>query len=178
MLTIGISSHVIRFLSLCFTISKVKHVILIRDNSILSVHMSCEQVGPMECSFAVKICTWICWVSVAQLMPSEMFCSGKSLLRSAIFYDASDICSLSQAGRWYLSDISIDLRRDHREIDLGTITPARYLHVCTGTPFFALLIRPVTGVYLTGTSPADSEFLDGVRRELATELVWFDPPAG
>ena len=33
-------------------------------------------------------------------------------------------------------------------------------HVCTGTPFFALLIRPVTGVYLTGRSAAGSEPLE------------------
>jgi len=53
----------------------------------------------------------------------------------------------------------------------------RCVHVCTGTPFFALLIRPVTGVYLTGTSPVGSDPLDDDCGGLPDALAWFDPPA-
>lgn len=49
-------------------------------------------------------------------------------------------------------------------------------HVWTGIPFFALLIRPVTGVYLTGTISTIGSIPLTVCRGLPDRLPWFGPP--
>lgn len=59
---------------------------------------------------------------------------------------------------------------------VSTFTGLQISQVCTGTPFLALLIRPVTGVYLTGISAAGSEPLEECRG-LPDVLACAEPPA-
>lgn len=45
----------------------------------------------------------------------------------------------------------------------------------TGLPFFALLMRPVTGVYFTGIPEAGSDPIEDCGG-LPDVLPWFEPP--
>lgn len=48
------------------------------------------------------------------------------------------------------------------QVDGLTFAGRHWSQVCTGTPFFARLTRPVMGVSLTGTSVLAEELLKGL----------------
>jgi hypothetical protein len=131
------------------------------ERDLLSLLVSCKQIRPVEGFVAARITTWIAWVLVAQLVASSKHAIGQRP-DPAVSPQCSDRCS-----DWcHLFCLSPQMLGPRKSLALSafpgsslraqgrqTFAGLQISQVCTGTPFLALLTRPVMGVSLMVMSP-------------------------